>query len=75
MRTTIVIDDSLNGKLKALASKRELSHFINECLKEYLETRERKERLHKLEKSYARASQKKQDTDFDSTVLEEWPEW
>ncbi len=76
MRTTIVIEDSLEGRLKGLASRKGLSEFINHCIREHFAIAERKNRLQKLEKAYARVSKAKGlGDDFDAVNLEDWPEW
>lgn len=74
MRTTVIIDETLRGKLKPLALKKGLSAFINQCLREHFEKEERVRRLRKLEASYGRAAGKKAE-DFDVIDREDWPEW
>lgn len=77
MRTTIVIDDQIGFKLKALVSERKLSAFVNSRLKEYFDKKERSARLKKLEAAYSRASIKKEKVsqEFDALDTEGWPEW
>ncbi len=75
MRTTVVIDESLKGRLKGLASKKGLSAFVNRCLHEHFERAERFRRLRDLEKAYSRASKGKQAKEFDAIDREDWPEW
>ena len=76
MRTTIVIEDALEKELKPLISKRGLSAFINECIREYLQRRERQKKRLLLEKAYSRASKNEPiSKDFESIETEEWPEW
>ena len=77
MRTTVVIDDSLNTKLKGLSSKKGLSRFINQCLREHFEVKDKKRRMRDLEKAYQRAAKMggKSSRDFDAVDIEGWPEW
>lgn len=77
MRTTIVIDDSLDRKMRPLVSKRGLSEFINRCLREHFEKEERTRRLREMEQSYARAAKGKGrvSEEFNVADTEEWPEW
>ena len=76
MRTTIVIDDSLEAKIRPLASKKGLSEVVNQCLYEHFEKDEKRKRLAELEKSYIRASKgQKLSKDFDRSDIEDWPEW
>lgn len=76
MRTTVILDDSLMAKLKPLVSKRSLSQFINDCLREHFEVEERRRRFAELEKAYTRASQAgKESGEFEGLETEDWPEW
>ncbi len=76
MRTTIVIDDDFDLKLKPIVSKRKLSEFVNACLREHFERKEKEARLKKLEDAYQRASHKKNVIkEFEALDIEEWPEW
>ncbi|MBI3540538.1 MAG: hypothetical protein HY073_00035 [Deltaproteobacteria bacterium] len=75
MRTTIVIDDSLGFKIKSLASRKGLSEFVNQCLREHFEKEERRKRQTLLEKSYLRAAKGKVSKEFDASDIEDWPEW
>lgn len=76
MRTTIVIESSLESRLKALASRKGLSSFINQCLREHFQKEEKSRRLIELEKSYHRAAKQARVSDeFDPTDVEDWPEW
>lgn len=75
MRTTVIIDDILEAKLRRLVSGRGLSEFINQCLREYFEREEKKKRLQELEKSYKRAAKADLVEDFDGIDREEWPQW
>lgn len=76
MRTTLVIDSTLEPKLRPLAAKKMLSDFVNECLKEHFENEEKAKRMVKLETSYQRAAKnnRKQSEDFETTDIEDWPE-
>lgn len=75
MRTTIVIEDTLAERLRGLVSKRGLSSFVNACIREYFERKERKQRQRLLEKAYSRASKNKVFKDFEPVGEENWPEW
>ena len=77
MRTTIVIDDLFEAKLKHLASRRELSLFVNQCLQEHFRREASRKRLLELEQAYARAAGrgKKGQKEFDAADIEDWPEW
>lgn len=76
MRTTVVIDDALESKLKGLASKKGLSTFVNNCLREHFAKEERKRRLRALEGCYARASRGKgRAKELEVLDREDWPEW
>lgn len=77
MRTTIVLDESLAGKLKGLAERRSLSDFVNQCLHEHFSREEYVKKLTKLEAAYARAAAKSGSvaSDFDGVAIEDWPEW
>jgi metal-responsive CopG/Arc/MetJ family transcriptional regulator len=74
MRTTITIDSSLEEKLKKMASRKALSRFINDCLREHFEKEERKRRQQELERAYARAASQDLSKDFDPVDIEDWPE-
>lgn len=75
MRTTIVIEEGLEGRLRGLASKKGLSEFVNKCLREHFDREERLSRLRELEKAYIRASKGKKNRGFDALDREDWPEW
>jgi len=76
MRTTVVIDDKLWPQLKALVKTRQLSEFINRCVREYFAQNERVHRMAALEKAYQRAAKKKvSHDDFDAVDHEDWPAW
>jgi len=78
MRTTIILDDILFGRIKPLISKRGLSEWINRRIREFLDRDEKRKRMVKLEKAYARAALKtgrKSESGFDATDMEDWPEW
>ena len=76
MRTTVVLDDSLGKRLKSLASRKTLSDFVNQCLREHFAREERVRRMTALEKSYHQAAKgKKAAAGFEIIETEEWPEW
>ena len=74
MRTTIVIDDQISLKLKPIISKRRLSEFINQCLREHFEKDEKIKKLKQLEEAYQRASSENSPNE-DTLQIEDWPEW
>lgn len=76
MRTTITIDDSFEEKLRQLASKRQISDFVNQCLREHFEKEEKARKIKGLEKAYLRASKESRiSQDFHPLDIEGWPEW
>ena len=76
MRTTIVLDDVLAGKVKSLVTGRKLSEFINRCVWEHINREEKKKRLRELEKAYNRASREAKNIAIvDAVETEDWPEW
>lgn len=76
MRTTIILDDSLAARLKAVIPHKKMSDLINRCLREYFEREEHLRRLKELEKAYLRAAGKRaRNDDFDLIDREDWPEW
>lgn len=74
MRTTIVFDDFISIKIKALAAQKKLSEFINARLHEYFIELDRKKKFKELGKAYARAA-KEDNNELDILDTEGWPEW
>lgn len=74
MRTTILLDDQLGTKIKAQISGKQLSAFVNKCIREYFDRLEKKDQIQQLEKAYARAAKKDESVD-DEIDVEDWPEW
>jgi metal-responsive CopG/Arc/MetJ family transcriptional regulator len=74
MRTTIIIEDALYEKFKSLASKRKLSEFINQLLREKLEEEENKALSQKMKEGYlaTRRERKSLNEDWDSILAEDW---
>jgi hypothetical protein len=79
MRTTIVIDDLLEKKIRNEVHGRRLSEFVNRCITEYFERQEYRQYLKDLEMAYRRASkagqEKTEEEPFDTIDQEEWPIW
>ena len=83
MRTTIILDDTLFNRIKPLISKRGLSEWINNRVRDFLQKEERRKRMAELEKAYARVSGKpgrkggkeEFEKDFEPIDMEDWPEW
>lgn len=73
MRTTVILEDQLAKILRKSVAPRRLSEFINQCIREHLDARDKVKRLKALEASYERANQDVTDG-FDSLDLEGWPE-
>lgn len=73
MRTTIVLDNSLFKRVKSKVSGRQISAFVNQCIRGYFDRIDQENRLKELEKAYARAAGDPAD-DFDVTEVEDWPE-
>ncbi|MBI2336448.1 MAG: hypothetical protein HYU97_06765 [Deltaproteobacteria bacterium] len=74
MRTTVVLNEEFGEKIRPLIQSRKLSAFVNQCIREHLERKERKRRMKELEMAYQRASNRKR-SDFEITEIEDWPEW
>lgn len=74
MRTTILLDDQLGTKIKAQISGKQLSAFVNKCIREYFDRLEKKAQIQQLEKAYARAARKDKAMD-DAVDVEDWPDW
>lgn len=74
MRTTIIIDDALYEKFKSLASKRKLSEFINQLLREKLEEEKNRALSQKMKEGYlaTRRERKSLNEDWDSILAEDW---
>lgn len=74
MRTTIIIEDALYEKFKSLASKRKLSEFINQLLREKLEEEENRTLSQKMKEGYlaTRRERKSLNEDWDSILAEDW---
>lgn len=74
MRTTIVLDNAFEKRIKPFISTRKLSEFINRCIREHFEHEEARKRERELEKAYERAA-KENIRDFEGLDGEDWPEW
>ena len=73
MRTTVILEDQLAKVLRKSVAPRRLSEFINQCIHEHFDARDKTKRLKALEASYERANQDVTDN-FDSLDIEGWPE-
>jgi metal-responsive CopG/Arc/MetJ family transcriptional regulator len=74
MRTTIIIEDALYEKFKSLASKRKLSEFINQLLREKLEEEENRALSQKMKEGYlaTRRERKSLNEAWDPILAEDW---
>jgi len=76
MRTTIILDESFEDKIREQIKGKRLSAFVNQCIREHFEREERKKRMQELELAYHRASQEgKSEEGFETLETEDWPEW
>jgi hypothetical protein len=73
MRTTVTLEPKIARILAPLASTKRLSRFINECIREHLERKEKERVRKRLASSYTRAN--KDIEGFEKIDIEGWPEW
>ena len=76
MRTTVILDEEFEEKIRDQIKGKKLSSFVNQCIREHLEREERKKRMKELELAYHRAAGPSAGKDeFESIETEDWPEW
>lgn len=75
MRTTVVLEDDLESRVRELVPGRKISLFINQCIRDYFEKEEEKSQGEMLKAAYERANSEALDLGVDSVSIEEWPEW